>query len=92
MCKIRRGYTETVLQDVVNSLDTLGKQSIYLQFTLTASPRRFGGVSSRGRLSMNCAIALHSEAERKFYRHRKCTVGAMTENTVAYINEKNLIL
>lgn len=38
----------------------------YARFTLSASPLFFGGVSSRGRLSMNRTKILHSSAEKKF--------------------------
>ena len=37
-----------------------------LQFTRSASPFFFGGVSSKGRVSMNLTNSLHSFAEKMF--------------------------
>jgi len=61
-------YAESILEAVALQIYILYSDSRKFneQLTLTASPRRFGGVSSRGRDSINFTYDLHSAVDKKF--------------------------
>jgi len=60
------------------------------RFTRSASPRFLGGVSSRGRVSINFAKALHSTGEKKSYRKTSLIKGHSIQDAT-YVDNNYLV-
>jgi hypothetical protein len=60
---IRSNYSK---EDFSLDVHQINSSDMHVRFTRSASPFFLGGVSSRGRLSINRTNVLHSSGEKKF--------------------------